>query len=112
MLDFFWHCVAQAAVELQAVVPHALLLVEPNHPADTALAKPSVATVARLMLRIHFIIPCLLPLGLFRGPSWPIRDRGLRREAGGGIPVDTAVLLHSYRPWLAPLGSWGSHSTV
>lgn len=90
--DFFvqgW--VAQLTVE-QSVLAQPLSQAEPNRPpACTALANPSEATVARLMLRIHFIIPCLLPLGLCRGPSWPCRERGLRWIRKNGIAVDTAV---------------------
>jgi len=80
---FFLGCVAHATGGLQDfVVAHALPPCEPNRPAaDTALANPSEATVARLMLRIHFIVPCLLPLGLFREPS----DQSANVGTGGGM---------------------------
>ena len=47
--------------------------------------------MARLIQRIHFIISCLLPLGLCRGPSGPFHERGLRWIHKNGIAVDTAV---------------------
>jgi hypothetical protein len=101
---FFLGWVAQATGGLQDFdVAHAFPLCE-NRPADTTLVNPSEATVARLMQRIHFIVPCLLPLGLFREPSEPIRERGLRWWLFGGLDEDRGT-LHSNRPRLPPPGS-------